>query len=311
MRDSRSGSVPEAEHDHLTGAGRSIPRAGQHRSLTLTDGERLPMSKWRAHCTRRAVRHDTTKGFSRPEGIATAKEGKYLRRYILVAFIVTLLIGPALAQTGDTGDVDAFRQALEQDGFTVQEGEIGYFDLIKLYDEGTLPSAYGNNPATKYLAYFVPPAPGYPVDERIATIAKTLGMSGNTSSFWHLGPDEAVVFVGNTPPECRYFGYDNYLMSRTYGDGDTRWIFANVADSLNNLVINTDGISGRPVQPDDGDRLHGRPGDRRAHPCCRPNRRGIGRHDEHPGVSLVHPEDGSRERLRYVRHLHPPGSLRR
>jgi hypothetical protein len=92
-----------------------------------------------------------------------------------------MLICPCLADDGGTGDAAAFKQALEQAGFTVQEGEIGYFDLIKLYDAGVLPSAYGNNPATRYLAYFVPPSPGYSVDERIAAIAKALGMSGNTS----------------------------------------------------------------------------------------------------------------------------------
>lgn len=168
-----------------------------------------------------------------------------MRRYLLLVLIVTVLIGHGLAQSGEAGDVEALRQALEQDGFIVQEGELGFFDFIQLYDAGVLPSAYGNNPATKYLAYFVPPAPGYPVDERIAEIARALGMSGNASSFWNLGPDEAVVFVGKTPPECRYFSYDHYLMSRTYGNED-RWIFANIADPLNNLVISTDGAPGEP-----------------------------------------------------------------
>ena len=51
----------------------------------------------------------------------------------------------------ETYDAEAFQQALEQDGFTVQEGELGYFDLIKLLEEGVLPSAYGNNPTTKYV----------------------------------------------------------------------------------------------------------------------------------------------------------------
>jgi len=156
-----------------------------------------------------------------------------------------MLICPCLADDGETGDAAALKMALEQAGFTVQEGEIGYFDLIKLYDAGVLPSAYGNNPATKYLAYFVPPAPGYSVDERIALIAKALGMSGNTSAFWHLGPDEAVVFIGRTPPECRYFGYEHYVLSRTYGT-EARWLFANIADSLNNQVINTNGTPGDP-----------------------------------------------------------------
>lgn len=171
------------------------------------------------------------------------KEGKCLRRYLLLVLIVTVLAGHGLAQDGEAGDVEAFRQALEQDGFTVQEGELGFFDFIQLYESGALPSAYGNNPATRYLIYFVPPAPGYAVDERIAEIARALGMSGNASSFWNLGPDEAVVFVGRTPPECRYFSYDHYLMSRTY-DNEARWLFANIADPLNHLVINTGGASG-------------------------------------------------------------------
>ena len=53
----------------------------------------------------------------------------------------------------DIGDVEAFKQALEQDGFTVQQGGLGYFDFMKLYNSGVLPTAFGNNPATKYLVY--------------------------------------------------------------------------------------------------------------------------------------------------------------
>ncbi|HII79579.1 MAG TPA: hypothetical protein HA261_04075 [Methanosarcina sp.] len=159
-----------------------------------------------------------------------------------------MLTGIALAQN-ETYDTEAFRQALEQDGFTVQEGELGFFDLIKLYDEGVLPSAYGNNPTTKYITYFVPPAPGYKVNAKFSEISRALGQSGNTTPFWNLRPDEAVVFVGRTPPECRYFSYDHYLLSRTYGN-ETRWIFANLGDTVNNMVINTEGTpngsSGNP-----------------------------------------------------------------
>jgi hypothetical protein len=97
--------------------------------------------------------------------------------------------------------------------------------------------------------YFVPPAPGHEVPAQFAKIAKTIGLSANLSSFWNLGPDEAVVFVGRTPPECRYFSYDHYLVDRTYGN-ETRWIFSNIADTINNLVINTEGtpngLAGNP-----------------------------------------------------------------
>ena len=166
---------------------------------------------------------------------------------LLVSF--TIFIGTGLAVNVDIGNVDAFKQALEKDGFTVQEGELGYFDFIKLYNEGVLPSAYGNNPTTKYVAYFVPPAPGHKVDEKLSEIASTLGMSGNTTSFWNQGPDEAVVFVGRTPPECRFFNFDLVLMFRTYGN-ETRWIFAPPVDPLNMDVIKTEGTpDGSPGNP--------------------------------------------------------------
>jgi hypothetical protein len=159
---------------------------------------------------------------------------------ILLLFLFTIFIGTGLAMNVDIGDVEAFKQALEKDGFTVQEGTMGFLDLIKLYDTGVLPSAWGNNPSTKYLTYFVPPAPGQKVPEQFARIAAALGQSANVSAFWNIRPDEAIVFVGRTPPECRYFSYDHYLLSRTYGN-ETRWIFANIADTVNNLVINTTG----------------------------------------------------------------------
>jgi hypothetical protein len=163
-----------------------------------------------------------------------------MKIYILLGVLFAMLIGTGLAQNATTGDVKAFQKTLEKDGFTVQQGRIGYLDLIKLYDMGVLPSAYGNNPSTKYLTYFVPPAPGRKVPELFSKITVALGMSQATSAFWNLGPDEAIIFVGRTPPECKYFSYDHNLLARTYGN-ETRWLFGNLADPVNNLVINTEG----------------------------------------------------------------------
>lgn len=163
-----------------------------------------------------------------------------MKVYIILAILFATLIGAALAENVNIGNTTAFKHSLEKDGFTVQQGKIGYLDLIKLYDRGVLPSAYGNNPSTKYLTYFVPPAPGFKVPELFSKIAVALGMSENVSPFWNIRPDEAIVFVGRTPPECRYFSYDHYLLGRTYGN-ETRWIFANLADTVNNLDINTTG----------------------------------------------------------------------
>ncbi|KKH45260.1 hypothetical protein EO93_11385 [Methanosarcina sp. 1.H.A.2.2] len=172
---------------------------------------------------------------------------KYIMAIILgIAFILLTGTGLAANETYDAGD---FQQALEKDGFTVQEGELGYFDFLRLYEEGVLPSAYGNNPTTKYLIFYVPLSPGYEVDEQIKQITSTLGVKENTTPFWSLRPDEAVVFVGRTPPECRYFSYENFMLHRTIGN-ERRWIFATLADTVNNLVIKTEGTpngsSGNP-----------------------------------------------------------------
>jgi hypothetical protein len=172
-----------------------------------------------------------------------------MKIYILLVVLFALLIGTGLALNAITGDVTAFKQALEQDGFTVQQGGIGYFDAIKLYNLGLLTSALGNNPTTKYLVCFVPPAPGRKVPESFAEIANAIGMSQNTSAFWNLGPDEAIVFVGRTPPECRYFCYDAELLFTTFRN-ETRWIWTCLGDPLNNLIIKTEGTpDGQPGNP--------------------------------------------------------------
>jgi hypothetical protein len=78
-----------------------------------------------------------------------------MKSCIMLGFLFVILIGVGLAQNAETGDVKAFQQALEKDGFTIQEGTLHYLDFIKLYDKGVIPSTYGNNPATKYVAYFI------------------------------------------------------------------------------------------------------------------------------------------------------------
>ena len=126
-----------------------------------------------------------------------------MRTQIFIPLLVlfALSIGAGFAQNANIGDVEAFKQALKQDGFTVQQGGLGSFDFIKLYDMGIVPSAYGNNPATQYLVYLVPPASGHEVTGKISEIVKALGVTAKVTPFWSLRTDEAVVFVGRTPPE--------------------------------------------------------------------------------------------------------------
>jgi len=99
-----------------------------------------------------------------------------MKRFIILAILFAMLIGTGIAENIKTGDVKAFQKALEKDGFTVQQGGIGYFDAIRAYNLGVLTSALGNNPTTKYLTCFVPPAPGHKVPKSFAEIAKALGI---------------------------------------------------------------------------------------------------------------------------------------
>jgi hypothetical protein len=66
-----------------------------------------------------------------------------MKHYMILGLVLAVLIGTGLAQNPTTSNVNAFKQALEKDGFTVQQGAIGFFDVIKLYDMGVLPNALG------------------------------------------------------------------------------------------------------------------------------------------------------------------------
>ncbi|OPY50828.1 MAG: hypothetical protein A4E49_02551 [Methanosaeta sp. PtaU1.Bin112] len=137
--------------------------------------------------------------------------------------LLAMLISTVFAENAKADDIKSLKQALEKDGFIIQEGELGVFDLVKVYNEGLIPSAYGNNPTTRYMVYFVPPAPGEEIDKRSSAVSKVLGKSEDVNpTIKNLRPDEAIIFVGRTPPECRYFSYDVNLMFRTYGN-ETRW----------------------------------------------------------------------------------------
>jgi hypothetical protein len=135
--------------------------------------------------------------------------------------------------------ITAFRTELEKSGFVVQAGKLGLVDVVSLCCAGVLPSCLGNNGSFPYLMYTIPPGEG-----------QTVGKS-NPWTF-QLRPDEAIVFIGKTPPPVSYFSYRSYLMTRYYAPEQTRMkIFASLGDTLNNLTIKTTGIrTGDPFGQD-------------------------------------------------------------
>ena len=158
-------------------------------------------------------------------------------------------LGPAVTQTvtesltetvpPSVGDLGAFRSALERDGFVVQQGAAATFPLIEAYEAGLIKACWGNDPTKPYLVCLVPPSPGEEVPSYKFKVGEFLGLKGVTI-LSRMRPDEALVFVGRTPPECKYYSYSGYLMEKFYGT-ERRVVFADIADALNHLAINTEG----------------------------------------------------------------------
>lgn len=79
------------------------------------------------------------------------------------------------------------------------------------------------------MVYVLPPAPNQ--DPQVK----------NTFPWtYRMRPDEAVVFVGNTPPPATYFSYRTYLAGRhTPGFSQIHRVYASLGDTINNSRINT------------------------------------------------------------------------
>jgi hypothetical protein len=162
-----------------------------------------------------------------------------------VALILTALVVCTLGSCGGTkggsGSIEQFKSALAKDGFTVQEGKLEVFDIAKMADMGLIPCCWGNNPSTPYMVYKLPPAPGQTAPNMVSDAPVRPENKGLWSDF-KLRGDEAVVFIGNTPPAVDYFSYRSYLAGRHFpGESRFKRIFASLGDTLNNMTIKTGG----------------------------------------------------------------------
>jgi len=124
--------------------------------------------------------------------------------------------------------------ALTERGYMVQAGEFRFFQIK---DCLAMPSCVGNNPSSPYGMYCLPPAPGH---APAGAAEPPCPREGNLRWVWRLREDEALVFLGKTPPRSRYFSFRSYLFSRE-GWFRHRELFASLGDSLHLLDIATTG----------------------------------------------------------------------
>lgn len=120
-----------------------------------------------------------------------------------------------------------FEQALADEGFIVQQGRL---DVLPVEACCAWESCYRWNPTGEYGLFYLPMSP----DENTADRElDATGMHWN----WRLRSDEAVVFVGKTPPPTEYFSfrsyrhevYDETLNGHAFG-------FLTLGGSLNNIT---------------------------------------------------------------------------
>lgn len=158
-------------------------------------------------------------------------------------------------------NADSLQQSLKQAGFHVQTGVFASVDFFKLYQEKIVTSCNGNNADNPYFACAMPLSPGQ-------TCQDYLEISPGHYLSFRLRPNEAIVLVGKTPPEVKYFSYFAFLSTRfsddvrdpqstppieiklmktkpvVYSEGPRDIIFGGLGDTLNRLSLSTPGTPG-------------------------------------------------------------------
>ncbi|MDQ1257344.1 MAG: hypothetical protein QG656_1948 [Candidatus Hydrogenedentes bacterium] len=134
------------------------------------------------------------------------------------------------------GDKTVLKEKLAEAGFVVDDkGVFTAVNPVLQFCEGTLPNALGQNADTPYLLFKMDPT-----------------ASGFYSWGFQLRPDDALVFIGKTPPEAVYFSFTAFLNVRYYPElQKAKMLMANLGDSLNQCVIKTSGSAkGNPFDAD-------------------------------------------------------------
>ena len=138
--------------------------------------------------------------------------------------------------------VDAFIAQLERDGFTVQDGRLAVAPLLNYccQQDAIIDCSYFNA-ASPYMAAFLPIAPG---QTTVEWPDMTLPEYPDLHIGFRLRPDEAIVFVGLTPPSMRYYGFQTYRwLTVVENDGVKSRVrqWNNFGDQTNQLTINSAG----------------------------------------------------------------------
>ncbi len=150
-----------------------------------------------------------------------------MKRLILVLILVPVAVMSLIGSLTEE-NIDIFLESLQINGFIVQEGEFFLVDAIELFNNGIISTCNGNNAGNLYFSYKIPPGPGQILPNLIIDIV------------YPLRHDEALIFVGKTPPEMKYFSYRSFMIYRyLHGIDSYTKIYASLGDTINNFTIST------------------------------------------------------------------------
>jgi hypothetical protein len=185
---------------------------------------------------------------------------------VSIISLVLMSVVASCAPMGNTtnvasGDIDDLRSSLEESDFTLKLAPFVHVDLVKLYGAGKLANAAGNNASAPYRGIFG----AIPDNVEIKDISQLTNAQEQVENLlysmpgmiqgWQLNPDEAIVLVTKTPPECAYFSYCGFIFYKYYEkDQQRKWVWTSYNDPLNNLTIKTsgtpNGAKGNPFNQD-------------------------------------------------------------
>ncbi len=139
--------------------------------------------------------------------------------------------------------LEKLMQELKNKGLLPQKGNADQAVIYEAVDNSIFPNCFANNAKAQYVVLNVPSPPG---QKNLLPI-----QSPDSSSFFRMRPDEAIILLGKTPPKCRYFSITPYI-HRRYFEKDQKFheVYNSLHDPRNNMTIKTSGKSDNPYNAD-------------------------------------------------------------
>lgn len=155
--------------------------------------------------------------------------------------------------------VEDFRAGLAAKGYETARGGFHLFGIDDCkYAIQTLGNCMGNNPTAPYIIPTLPHWPDEFVDRSMEGLIGPTEL--NNGWTWRLDPQEAIVIMGQLPPQARYFGMQSYIFTREVEPNPSDLIFQTINDAFMKsiLFMGSPNASRRLVFSSVGDSINNR-----------------------------------------------------